>query len=147
MILKGINNQKVELKITGYQFPDAENDSSDSEWLKIFLDVQSNLGNWQTVDPSLMVSEFKELIQWFKDLSVNKDVEYPDLYFTEPNLGFNFIKGKDGVKHIKIIFNAESKPKSAKEGQDYFMEFQFSKEELSKVVDELDEELKQHLNR
>lgn len=146
MILNGINNQKVELKIIGYQFPDAKNDSSDSEWLKIFLDVQSNLGNWQTIDSSLTAPEVKELIRWFKDLSTDKEVEYTELYFTEPNLEFNFIKGEDEIKNIKIIFNAESKPKFAKMGQEYFVEFQFSNEELSEAADELDEELKQHLS-
>ena len=147
MILKGINNQKVELKITGYQFPDAKQDSLDSNWLNIFINVHSNLGNWQTVDPSLMASEFKELIQWFKDLSVNKGAEYHDLYFTEPNLGFDFVKSEDGIKYVKMIFSAESKPQSAKEYQDYFIDFQFSNEELNRIADELDNELKKSAMR
>ncbi len=143
MELKGINNQTVELKITRYQFPNIKQEPQDSSWLNIFINVKSDQGNWQTVDPSLMVSEFKELIQWFRDLSNNKDEENKDLYFMEPNLGFELVKIKNGIKYIKIIFSAESKPKSAKEGNEYFVDFEYSNEELNQIADKLDGELNQ----
>jgi len=142
MIFKGENNQTVELKINGYQFPNAESGSSDSEWLNIFIDVKSNLGNWHRVDPSLTVSEFKELIHWFKDLSVNKKVEYPELYFIEPNLEFDLTKNENMTKNIKIIFYAESKPDFSKQDQEYFVEFKFSNAELDKISNDLEKELK-----
>lgn len=142
MVLKGINNQSVEIKISEYQFPDAEKNSIDSEWLNIFIDVKSHLGSWQTVDPSLTVSEFEELIYWFKDLSLNRDVKYKELNFTEPNLEFNLVKEENRKKHIRIIFNAESKPRSAKEGQEYYIDFQFSNDELSSIAKGLEAELK-----
>ena len=142
MILKGTDNQIVEFKIDGYQFPNAKKGSGDEDWLNVFIDVQSNMGNWHTVDPSLTILEFRDLVQWFRDLSLDKKVDYPELYFTEPNLEFDLIKDENGIKHIKMIFEAESKPKSAEDGKEYFMEFQFSNSELSKIADELESEIK-----
>ncbi len=140
MILNGIKNQRVELKIIrDKSLIDTTYD--DSEWLRIYIDVHSNLGNWHTVDESLMVSEFKELIKWFKDLSINDKVEYPELYFTEPNLEFHLLEDENGIKKIKMIFNAESKPKSATKDDQYFVEFEFSSADLSKIADDLEKEL------
>ena len=136
MILKGINNQTVDLKVIK---PIGDNDS---DWVRIYLDVKSDLGNWKTTDESLMVSELKELVQWFKDLSLNNKIEYTELYFTEPNLEFDLIENKNEVKRIKLIFSAESEPKSAIGEQEYFIEFEFTNVELEKIAKELEKELK-----
>lgn len=136
MILTGIRNQEIEIKVytnnSGY---------SDSDWLRVYLNVKSDFGNWETVDESLTVSEFKELIQWFKDLSENKEVVYKDLYFTEPNLEFSLKESNNYHKKIRIIFSAESRAKSAKE-EDIFIEFDFSNEDLFKIACNLEVELK-----
>jgi len=142
MILQGIENQKVELKVVGKQFPNSEKDSPDLNWLNIFLNVQSKLGNWETIDTSLTTAELRELINWFRDLSKDKKVEYKDLYFTEPNLEFDLIKEEPNIKHIKMILSAESKPKSAKDGEEFFMEFRFTNEDLSRIASDLETELK-----
>lgn len=141
MILKGINGQSLEIKISNYQFTDEQKNLQDIDWLNILIDVKSDFGNWQTVDPSLTVSEFKEVISWFRDMSLNKKIKYPELTFTEPNLEFDYIKNKNGRKYIRVIFSAESKPISAKDGQEYFVDFQFSDEELSEIANELEVEL------
>ncbi|MDP1884367.1 MAG: hypothetical protein Q8L10_03270 [Candidatus Moranbacteria bacterium] len=140
MILNGTNNQSVEIKLSDYQFPDKN--ARDDDWLNIYIDVKSDLGNWRNTDPSLTVSEFKELINWFKDLSFNKEVEYPELFFTEPNLGFEYIGDVANEKLIKIVFSAESKPTSVKNDQEYFVNFQFSNEELARIAHDLEIELK-----
>lgn len=41
-----------------------------------------------------------------------------------------------------MVFSAESKPKSAKQDQEYFVQFKFINAELSKIADELESELK-----
>lgn len=60
MIFHGITNQTLDLKITKYQFPKITNCEYDSNWLLIYLNVKSDLGNWQTVDPSLLVGDVKK---------------------------------------------------------------------------------------
>ncbi len=68
MIFNGIDNQIVELRITNYQYPDINFGDWDGNWLLIYLNVKSNVGHWQTIDPSLTTWEVKELIDWFADL-------------------------------------------------------------------------------
>ena len=62
MTFFGIDNQTVELEITGYQFPEitvTESPSADN-WLNISLNVKSNFGNWSTVYPSLTTSDVEK---------------------------------------------------------------------------------------
>lgn len=98
-MLKGTNNQTVELKIAkDRSFKNMASSSLDSGWLRIYINVHSDLGNWQTVDESLMLSEFKEMINWFRELSLNKKVRYPQLYFTEPNLELDLTEEDKNIK-------------------------------------------------
>ncbi|MFZ1677209.1 MAG: hypothetical protein WBP41_04600 [Saprospiraceae bacterium] len=85
MIFNGVDNQTVELRITGYQFSNFRNDHIEEDWLNIYTEVKSNVGHWQTVDPSLTTLEFRELIDWFVTLSKNEKPEYSDMRFHEPN--------------------------------------------------------------
>ncbi len=145
MILKGVNNQKVELKIDGYQFPEQNKSQDESlSWLNIYVNVHSSFGNWEILDPSLTTTEFSELIKWFKDLSLNIKPGDSSLYFTEPNLEFTLLGSTLDLKNIRLIFNAESKPKLANEGQDYYVDFAFTNDELSKIADGLEVELKKY---
>ncbi len=143
MIFKGINNQTVEFKVTNYQFPDIKTPGDyDSNWLNIYINVNSNMGNWQTVDPSLLTSEFQSLIDWFKDLSVNK---YGQVFFMEPNLDFLCTKQGDEMKTIRICFDYESKPKSVKDtDKEYFVDCVFTNHELLELSKELEKELAQY---
>ena len=68
MIIAGINNQMVELKVASYQYPEIKDGDWDSNWLNIYLSVKSELGNWQTVDPSLTTWDVHRLIKWFDHL-------------------------------------------------------------------------------
>lgn len=86
MIIKGIDNQTVELRITNYQYPASLDRDQDGNWLNIYLKVESKVGNWQTVDPSLTTWEIQELIDWFNDLANNTKPKWTDMEFTEPNL-------------------------------------------------------------
>lgn len=137
MILHGVRNQIVEIKVLG------ENPNlTDSDWLRVYLNIKSEIGNWETVDESLMVFEFKELIQWFKDLSQNKEIEYKDLYFTEPNLAFSLIENRNDSKKIRIIFFAEFKPKTAKKDDQIFIDFNLSNGNLAEIASGLEVESK-----
>jgi hypothetical protein len=146
MIFKGIDNQTVEFKVINYQFPDTKTPGDyDSNWLNIYINVNSNMGNWQTVDPSLSTSEFQSLIDWFNDLSVNK---YGQVFFMEPNLDFLCTKQGDEMKTIRICFDYESKPKSAKDiNKKYFVDCLFTNNDLSEVAKELEKELAQYPSR
>jgi hypothetical protein len=142
MIFKGINNQIVELRITNYQFPDIIDGDWDSNWLFIYLNVRSQVGNWHTVDPSLTTWDVQILIDWLIDLSNNKSVKYNNLDFTEPNLSFELLNDTEAFeKKIRIKFNLESRPKSASNDNDYFVDCIMNNVQLLLVSDALKVEL------
>lgn len=142
MIFHGINNQIVELKITNYQFPKITNCEYDSNWLLIYLNVKSDCGNWQTVDPSLLVGDVIEIIEWFEKISQNKTPKYECLDFIEPNLAFELIKAGMDFKTVRIKFDLESRPKSADDKKDYFVDCKMDNSQLQKVIEGLKKELK-----
>ncbi|APU10198.1 hypothetical protein A5M85_07845 [Cellulophaga lytica] len=142
MIFHGINNQIVELKITNYQFPKITDCEYDSNWLLIYLNVKSDCGNWQTVDPSLLVGDVIEIIEWFEKISQNKTPKYECLDFIEPNLAFELIKAGMDFKTVRIKFDLESIPKSADDKKDYFVDCKMDNSQLQKVIEGLKKELK-----
>jgi hypothetical protein len=148
MLFKCINNQTVELRILGYQFPEVTTPGDyDANWLRIYVKVQSQLGHWQTVDSSLTTWEFKKLISWFKDLSEDREVKYLDLTFMEPCLEFQLKKTTQSSKTIRIIFSAELRPKSAPPGKQYYVDCIFTNQDLSDVCMQLEKELEQTPDR
>jgi hypothetical protein len=137
----GKDGQQVELRILGYQFPTETIDQWDKNWLRIYLNVKTKVGHWQTVDPSLTTWEIQELIGWFNNLSQGKEVEYTEMIFVEPNLSFELLKKSENFSTIQLRFNAESKPQSADEDKEYSVNFQFSNEELETIASDLNNEL------
>ena len=117
----------------------------DGNWLNIFLKVESKVGNWQTVDPSLTTWEIQELIKWFNDLANNTKPKWTDMEFTEPNLSL-YLKNdfNDLNKQIRIKFDLESRPKSATEDKEYFLDFEADSLELKRLADDLTSELKRY---
>jgi hypothetical protein len=138
----GIENQTVELRITNYEYPEKTDGDWDSNWLNIYLNVKSKVGNWQTVDSSLTTWEVQTLINWFLDLSKNKKPVYIDQEFTEPNLSFELLNSFDSsVKKIRIKFNMESRPKTATDDKEYFVDCLVDNTELLKISVDLKLEL------
>lgn len=148
MIFYGIDNQTVGFQITNYQFPYNTEGDWDSNWLNIYLDVKSKFGNWQTIDASLTTWEVQELIKWFEDLSQNLRPKYTEMNFTEPNLSFELLNNFDALeKRVKIKFDLESRPRTADDTKEYFMEFQVDYYELKRISIELSAELSKYPER
>lgn len=145
MVLKGLNNQTVELKITNYQFPESLDRDLDGNWLNIYLKVDSVQGKWQTVDPSLTTWEVQDLIDWFKDLSCDSKPKWNNTEFIEPNISFHLLNDfKLSNKKIRIKFNLESRPNSAKDDNDYYVDFVVDNMELRRIASELTTELEKY---
>ena len=147
MIFNGTHNQTVEIQIANYQFPNST-DYWDKNWLHIYLNVKSDIGNWQTIDPSLTTWEVSELINWFDTLSRNVTPTYLTLEFTEPNLSFELLDSKDqALKMFRIKFDLESRPQSAIDGKEYFIDCLANNQELKRIADELRIELDKYPKR
>lgn len=138
----GNDGQELELKIEGYEFPTDFDNQWDANWLRIYLNVKSNVGHWHTIDPSLLTEEVKRLIEWFSDLANDSQVEN-ELEFIEPNLSFKLIDRSKGDKTVRIRFDLESRPTSAYDDKDYFIVFHFSTQELLEIANALTLELDQ----
>jgi hypothetical protein len=148
MIFTGLDNQTVELKITNYQFPDINDGDWDGNWLNIYLNVKSKVGNWQTVDPSLTTWEVQELINWFDTLSKNSRPEYTDMSFTETNLSFELLNEFNTDKKIfRVKFNNESRPQSAIDDTEYFIDINADNTELKRISIDLKNELNKYPER
>lgn len=142
MQIKGVDNQIVDLHIINYQFPDTMDKEYDGNWLNIYINVKSKVGNWQTTDPSLLTWEVKELINWFNDLANDIEPKWIDQEFIEPNISINLLSKHDcKEKKFKIKFDLESRPKSAKDNIEYSVDFFADKQELSRLANELQNDL------
>jgi len=137
MTFKGINNQTVEFKITNYQFPEITDCEYDSNWLLVYLKVKSDCGNWETVDPSLLVSDLKRMIEWFEELSNDIETDSDSLVFMEPNLEFELTKKIANKKRIRITFDLESRHPNAKDDEEFYVDCEFNNAELKQIVSEL----------
>ena len=147
MTFKGIDNQTVELKIVNYEFSNNKNgDCYDNNWLNVFIKVDSKVGKWQTIDPSLLTGEVMELITWFSYLSENR--EYTLMEFIEPNLSFELVSKYDSeIKRIRIYFNLESRPQSATDDRKYFVDCEWNKNDLKQIVVDLNKEMEKYQER
>ncbi len=137
MKFTGKDQQEVELKILGYEFPTLYDNVWDANWLRVYLKIKSNVGDWQTIDASLLNMELKTLIEWLIDLSQNKKVEKNEMSFIEPNLSFKIKSTSQTDKTIQIIFDFESRPLSAKSETEYSITFKFSNNELGTIAKDL----------
>ena len=153
MTFFGIDNQTVELEITGYQFPEitVAESLSDDNWLNISLNVKSNFGNWSTVYPSLTTSDVEKLINWFDTLSKNVQPARTCLSFIEPNLFFELFNEFDSDKKmIRINFDLEFRPPYETLidlDKEYFVDIRPDNLELKKIAIELKKELDKYPDR
>ncbi|WP_047451725.1 hypothetical protein [Alistipes sp. ZOR0009] len=148
MIFKGIDDQSVEFRITNYQYPEIKEGGWDGNWLNVYLKVKSNCGNWQTVDPSLTTWEVQGLIKWFETLSKNERLEHLEKNFTEPNLSFELLDNQNNaLKTFRIKFDLESRPESASDDKQYYVDCIADNEELHRIMNDLRIELERYPER
>lgn len=148
MKFHGIRGQEVELKIVNYEFPSKSNDIWDNNWLNIYVKVSSEVGNWQTVDPSLTTWEMRELIDWFEALAQRSTVKLQQLSFTEPNLSFELLVGENNkLIMFRIKFDLESKPQNATNNKEYIVDCSVDNRELKRIANDLKSELEKFPER
>jgi len=147
MIFKGINNQTVEFRIKNYQFPEISDCEYDSNWLLVYLKVKSDCGNWETVDPSLLARDLKDIIEWFEQLSNDIETNSDILTFMEPNLEFRLTKKNADKKQIRITFDLEYSHPNTKSDEKFYVDFELNNAELKQIASELKKEAKLYPER
>jgi hypothetical protein len=138
MTFNGIDNQTIEFRITNYEYPDFKDGEWDGNWLNIYLNVKSSLGHWQSIGSILTTWEVQEMINWFERLSKNDCPKCSTLRFTEPNLSFELLDNQNQIlKKFRIKFDLESRPKSATDDKEYFVDCIADAEELRRIASDL----------
>ena len=138
MKFHGTNDQTVEMKIAGYQYPQIS-DGDDGNWLNIYLNVRSGFGNWQVTDPSLTTADVSELANWFAELAIGEEPQYTSLAFMEPNISFKLMGMNYGMLSFRIVFSGECAPLADLE--DHYVDCLADSHELERICNELQLEL------
>jgi hypothetical protein len=112
----GYNNARLEFDIVGYQFPNADLDGWDSEWLIVAGAVSCDRGKWKFRDPCLTTFELQALAEWLR--SRTDKGSSTEIGFTEPNLSFART-GAGTTEELTISFAQESAPPWATEQEKY----------------------------
>lgn len=89
MLLKA-NGAFFQLTLLGYQYPDAEGEPYDANWLRVRVDAVGPQGAWSAVDPCLLAEEAERLAEWLEELHEGRAT--PALSFMEPALLFRRVE-------------------------------------------------------
>lgn len=149
MQLIALSEQRFEMRIVGYQFPELSGDSDDSNWLRIAIDVVHPRGAWSSIDASLLTYEAARLAAWLEAIAIGERESHEE-GFTEPNLSFRLVDGA-GASALRVYFELESRPRWAQSRtvgeEDLYVEFPLSELDLATAANELRKQLKRYPER
>ena len=86
MKIVGIENEKVEIKISDCQFPIDTKYVEDRNWLNVYLSVDSKQGKWKTINPAITTSELVEHKDWFKRIIKRQNIDEEEIEISPNNL-------------------------------------------------------------
>jgi hypothetical protein len=113
--------KSFDLKIVRYQFSELENDEWDSNWLVISGHVATAERSWKFVDPCMLTMEAHDLANWLAESSTGKPAK-ERIFFTEPNMSFEFIGADAQSAQLRVYFALESLPPKVDAEIDEFFE-------------------------
>ena len=131
MILKTIDGSEFELQITGYQFPEIQNDEWDSNWLLIRVHIQGETHKWEAVDPCMDTYEANDFCKWL-NLLANSQAVQPELEFLEPELRFKVVKIADSRIELEIQCRYNLAPTISSRS---FFQFSLDKQTISQAAE------------
>lgn len=129
MTLTTINNIHFNFQIVGKEIPE-------EDWLHVKISYQGNGLKHSYTDPSLMIEEIGELIDWFERILLNHKTErrYTPL---DQMIDFRFFGYSGGKSKIQIQLNYQYN----NTGDILKLNFLLSKGEIIKWITELKREL------
>lgn len=139
------------LTILGYQFPDAEGETYDANWLRIHIDVSGPAGDWSATDPALLTYEVAKLADWLEAQAAGT-AKIPAISFLEPMLLFRIVeKSSVGEPALRVHFGGFVRPSWSAEGsagqENLWLDFPLSQIDLAAAARELRVELKRYPQR
>lgn len=111
---------RVELRPAGYQFAAVVGDRWDDNWLDVDGRVTTGEGDFSFRDPCLTTGEAGRIAGWLRRVAAGvvpvtgpgeEGEPWPDLWFTEPLLGFGLAgHDEDGTPIVRVHLSAEATP-------------------------------------
>lgn len=100
----------IDFTVAGYEFPELERASYDSNWLMIAGRFEKDGRAWAFRDPCLLTHELQRLAEWFEARATDPGPD-SEIGFIEPNLSFRWTKGA-----LQVFAAAECRPADAPPG-------------------------------
>lgn len=123
MLLTSVDGTLVDLRISGYQFPQCaatDKNDWDANWLNVHGEVtQADGKSWTFEDPCLTTWEAQTLGNWLREAAAGTvpvspfrtgEPEGQLLFFTEPNLAFSVESWTSDQVGVRVHFSLEALP-------------------------------------
>ncbi|PJZ43777.1 WapI family immunity protein [Leptospira brenneri] len=110
MIFINDKNEMIRIESVGYEFPDSNDKSYDSNWLNIKVSIETEKFSFQVTHPCLLTYDLKTISQWFSKIEIKENTQFSDLSFIEPNIEFLFISYLDNKFEFQIKLSFECNP-------------------------------------
>jgi hypothetical protein len=120
----------LELTVMGYQFPNLDGVSYDSNWLVIAGHAALAGRAWRFREPCLLTDEVSGLADWFEARSKDASND-SEIGFIEPNLHFGWSQGA-----LQVNLDLECLPSWAPKynAEEFYLRFTPSMDELASAA-------------
>lgn len=132
----------VELRVTGYQFPDAEDPGQRYSWHMVEGTASCPAGTWTFRYPALTCDESPLVASWLRDVA--RGGRPAALAFTEPNLAMSVTGHRPGGATLEIALDLEFSPpwrQGRGAGDPFIVGCEPSLSRISAAADEWEREL------
>jgi len=142
--LRGDEGTEFEVRAAGYQFPHLGHEPYDADWLNIQVSVRHPRGAWSKTDACMLTFELAHLIDWLRwvadDLPAHSEES-----FMEPELSSEW--SGEGRNILRVYLHYSLRPEwspchGPDEGEELFVEFAITPEDLRAAAASLSGELK-----
>jgi hypothetical protein len=153
-----VRGSYFRLVLLGYQYPDAEGEPYDANWLLIRVEAVGPQGAWCVADPCLLTYEVTRLAEWFE--AIAKSGSYPPgLSFLEPALLFRLIEREGEEQFLRIHFGSLVHPDWAEDNmvdpappgsgnpRDRWLDFPLAEIDLAAAAQDLRQQSKRYPKR
>ena len=136
------------LTLLGYQYPDAEGEPYDANWLLVRVDVAGLQGAWSVTDPCLLTREAAALADWLEKVPAGHSA--PAISFLEPALLFRLGEHQNGQRFLRIHFGSlvypvwSSKPGLARQSSDRWLDFPLDRLDMAAAAGSLRSQLRKY---
>jgi hypothetical protein len=136
------------LTLLGYQYPDAEGEPYDANWLLVRVDAAGPQGAWSVADPCLLTREVAGLAGWLEGLQAGQ--ADPAISFLEPALLFRLVEREGGERFLRVHFGSlvhpawSSEPGQPLQNPDLWLDFPLAELDLAAAAGALRDQLKKY---